>query len=79
MRLIISLNGYTPAKCKTDILIQRKNYRGAWEAQAVKRLPSFGSGHNPEVLGWSPTSGSLLCWEPASPSPSACALSLSNK
>jgi len=39
---------------------------------------AFGSGHDPRVLGWSPTSGSLLSRVPASPSPSAahpaCAL-----
>ena len=38
------------------------------------------SGHDPSVLGWSPTSGSLLDGEPASPSPSAtpqvCTLAL---
>ena len=44
---------------------------------------AFSSGLDPMVLGSSPTSGSLLSGEPASPSPSAapsvCALSLSNK
>ena len=33
---------------------------------------AFGSGHDPRVLGWSPTSGSLLSGEPASSSLSAC-------
>ena len=60
---------------------------GAWVAQSVERLPSAlvmipGSGHDPRVQGWSPTSGSLLSGEPASP-PSAtfppCTLLLSLK
>ena len=49
------------------------------------QLPvAFGLGRDPRVLGWSPTSGSLLSRESASPSPSAdtpcfSSLSFSNK
>ena len=56
--------------------------RGTWAAQSVKHL-AFSSGHDPRVLGWGLTSGSLLSRESASLSPSAsppacvCALSLS--
>ena len=46
-------------------------------AQPVQTA-AFGSGHDPGVLRWSPTSGFLLSGESASPSaaPPACALSL---
>ena len=51
-------------------------------AQWVK-ASAFGSGHDPSVLGSSPTSGSLLSGDPASPSLTAslptCDLCLSNK
>ena len=40
---------------------------GAWVAQWVK-ASAFGSGHGLRVPGSSPTSGSLLSGEPASPS-----------
>jgi len=47
---------------------------------SVGSASAFGSGHDPRVLGSSPTSGSLLRGEPASPSacrsPWLCALSL---
>ena len=53
---------------------------------SVSELSAFSSGHNPGVLGWSPTLCSWLSRQPASPSPSACSsswlvhsLSLSNK
>ena len=53
----------------------------AWVAQSV--VSALGSGHDPRVLGSSPTLGSLLTGGSASlfPSapPSACDLSLSNK
>ena len=62
-------------KCKHD--------RGAWVAQSVKHLPSA------QVMtlgtpGMSPTLGSLLSGEPASPSPASppllvCSLSFSVK
>ena len=39
---------------------------------SVCEASAFGSGHDPRVLGSSPTSGSLLSGGPASPSPSAC-------
>ena len=45
--------------------------RGTWVAQWVK-ASAFGSGHDPRVLGSSPTSGSLLSREPASLPRSAC-------
>ena len=45
---------------------------------SVNEASASSSGHDPGVLGSSPTSGSLFSWEPASPSPFAChALSLS--
>ena len=40
---------------------------------SVSYTSIFGSGHDPGVLGWSPTLGSLLNGESASPSPSASA------
>ena len=40
--------------------------RGTWVAQWVK-ASAFSSGHDPRVLESSPTSGSLLSREPASP------------
>ena len=36
---------------------------GTWVAQWVK-ASAFSSGYDPRVLGWSPTSGSLLSGEP---------------
>ena len=46
----------------------------------VGEAPALGSGQDLRVLGSSPTSGSLLSAELASPSPSApCVCSLSNK
>ena len=40
--------------------------RGTWVAQAVKHLTlDFSSGHDPHVVGSSPTSGSVLSMEPA--------------
>ena len=48
-------------------------------------VSAFGSGHDPSVLGLSPTSGFLLLGKPGSPSPASPAyipsltLSLSNK
>ena len=67
-----------------------KNYgikneiRGTWVAQWVK-ASAFGLGHDPRVLGLSPTLGSLLSRDPASPPLSVpaslptCDLCLSNK
>ena len=44
----------------------------------VGEVSAFGSGHDPRVLGWSPTSGSLLSRQSASPSaPPLLLLSLS--
>ena len=48
-------------------------FLGAWVALLVK----LSSGHDPRVLESSPTADSLLGREPASPSPSAYAPSLS--
>ena len=58
-------------------------FRGIWVAQWVK-APAFGSGHDLRVLGSSPTLGSLLSKEAASPlslpaSLPTCDLSMSNK
>ena len=40
--------------------------RGTWVAQWVERLTlDFGSGHDPRVIGSSPTLGSVLSMEPA--------------
>ena len=44
---------------------EKTYYWGTWVAQWVK-ASAFGSGHDPRVLGSSPTSGSLLSREPAS-------------
>ena len=60
----------------TGLQLLKKWRRGAWVAQWVKRLPSAEvmiSG----VLGSSPTLGSLLREESASPSPSSSAHALS--
>ena len=48
-------------------LVQNGGLWGAWVAQWVK-ASAFGPGHDPRVLGSSPTSGSLLSREPASSS-----------
>ena len=42
-------------------------WEGAWVAQLLRS--AFGSGHDPWILGSSPTLGPLLSGEPASPSP----------
>ena len=47
---------------------EKAKWQGAWVAQSCK-ASAFGSGCDPRVLGSSPASGSLLCWEPASSSP----------
>ena len=44
-----------------------KTSQGAWVAQWFK-ASAFSSGQDPRVLGSSPTLGSLLSGEPASPS-----------
>ncbi|XP_059027247.1 large ribosomal subunit protein eL34 isoform X1 [Mustela lutreola] len=49
------------AKCVRD-----SRDRGTWMAQWVK-ASAFGFSHGPRVLEWSPTLGSLLSREPASP------------
>ena len=46
-------------------------FGGTWVAQWVK-ASTFGSGHDPGVLGSSPALGSLLGRKPASSSLSAC-------
>ena len=54
---------------------KKKKVRGAWVTELVKSLTlAFSSGHDPSVVGSSPTSGSLLSVEPAwdSFSPSPC-------
>ena len=39
---------------------------GVWVAQSVEHLTlDFGSGHDPRVMGLSPTSGSMLSMKPA--------------
>ena len=49
-----------------ELVISREcQVRGTWVAQGVK-ASAFDSGHDPRVLGSSPTSGSLLSREPAS-------------
>ena len=54
-----------------DVKLKNKP-RGAWVAQLVKCLTlDFNSGHDLRILGSSPTSGSLLSGEFASPSPFA--------
>ena len=65
-----------------SILLRRESW-GAWVTQWVK-ASAFSSGHDLRVLGSSPTSGSLLSREPASPlslppSLPTCDLSLLNK
>ena len=48
----------------------------------VNEASALGFSHDPGVLGWSPTWGSRLSEEPASPSPYAlpsCSCSVSNK
>ena len=54
-----------------QIWFKNRDYWGTWVAQWVK-VSAFGSGHDPRVLGSSPTLGSLLSREPASSSLSAC-------
>ena len=58
-----------------------ENCTGAHLGDSDGSASAFGSGHNPRVLGLSPTLGSLFSGEPVPPSPSApaCALSLSNE
>ena len=47
------------------------SFRGAWAAQSVEHPTlDFSSGHDPRVVGSSPTSGSVLSMEPAWDSPS---------
>ena len=46
---------------------------------SVDEVSAFGSGHDPEVLGWSPASGSLLNWESVSLSHTPHLCSVSNK
>ena len=57
--------------CMCTLVFIYAHKRGAWVAQWVK-ASAFGWGCDPRVLGSSPTSGSLLSGEPASPSLSAC-------
>ena len=63
-------------RCPVSLDMKYK-LQGAWVTQWVKNL-AFSLGHDPRVLGWNPTSGSLLNRECASPSPTPPAvLSLS--
>ena len=72
----ILILGYLVFLCKTVHLLEHLS-------GSIGEASAFGSGHDPRVLGSSPTSGSLLSRESASLSPCApppaCALSLSNK
>ena len=56
--------------------IKKIIHRGTWVAQWVK-ASAFGSGHDLRVLGWSPTSGSLLSRKSTCPSLSLPLLILS--
>ena len=50
----------------TKITFKILTFRGAWVAQSAKWLTlGFGSGLDLRVLGWSPTSGSVLSIESA--------------
>ena len=68
----------TRSPLNSKLSVPRKHhYRGA---QVAQLSICFWLSHDLRVLGSNPASGSLLCGEPASPSPAApptCALSLS--
>ena len=49
----------------TGFSFKNISFRGAWVAQSVESPTlEFGSGHDPRVVGLSPTSGSALSIEP---------------